>query len=129
MACVREHLAEGGRFIVDVYVPSLPLLTVDPTVRQRLTTYDDPNGSGRIVVTHTGSYDAIAQIRSATTFHQFPGEALERQGSLVLRMYFPQELQALLRHNGFRIVETYGNYDRSPLTSGSPKQIYILERQ
>jgi SAM-dependent methyltransferase len=129
MARVREHLAEGGRFIVDVYVPSLPLLMVNPNVRQKLTQYDDPDGAGRVVVTHTASYDAITQIRSARTFHQFPGKAAEREGSLVLKMYFPQELQALLRHNGFRIVEAYGNYDKSPLTSGSPKQIYILERQ
>jgi hypothetical protein len=80
-------------------------------------------------VTHTVRYDPITQINSARTFHQFPGETSEREGSLVLKMYFPQELQALLRHNGFRIVEAYGDYDRSPLTSGSPKQIYVLERQ
>lgn len=127
MDCVREHLSEGARFIIDVYVPSLPLLMVDPGVRQKLTEYDDPDGGGRVVVTHTARYDAVTQIRSARTFHQFPGETSEREGSLVLKMYFPQELQALLRHNGFRIVEAYGNYDRSPLTSKSPKQIYVLE--
>jgi SAM-dependent methyltransferase len=128
MACVREHLAEGGRFIIDVYVPYLPLLLVDPSVRQKLATYDDPDGAGRVVVTHTARYDPITQIRSATTFHQFPGEPSEREGSLVLKMYFPQELQALLRHSGFRIVDAYGNYDKSPLTPESPKQIYVLEQ-
>jgi SAM-dependent methyltransferase len=127
MACVREHLIEGGRFIVDVYVPSLRLLLIDPNLRQPLTEYDDPDGAGRVVVTHTVRYDPITQINSARTFHRFPGETPELEGSLVMKMYFPQELQALLRHNGFRIVESYGDYDRSPLTSGSPKQIYILE--
>ena len=126
MARVREHLAEGGHFIVDVYVPSLPMLMIDPNVRQKLTQYDDPDGGGRVVVTHTARYDAITQIKTAKTFHQFPGETSEREGSLVLKMYFPQELQALLRHNGFRILEAYGNYDKTPLTSGSPKQIYVL---
>jgi len=129
MARVREHLSKDGRFLIDVYVPSLPLLMVDPAVRQTLTTYDHPDGTGRVVVTHTARYDAITQIKSATTFHQFPGEASEHVGSLTLKMYFPQELQALLRHHGFRILEAYGNYDKSPLTSESPKQIYILERQ
>jgi SAM-dependent methyltransferase len=128
MACVREHLAEGGRFLIDVYVPSLQRLMIDPTVRQKLASYDDPDGRGRVVVTHTVEYDAITQIMSARTFHQFPGEPSDREGSLVMKMYFPQELQALLRHNGFRIVDAYGNYDKSALVSGSPKQIYILER-
>jgi SAM-dependent methyltransferase len=126
MARVREHLVEGGRFIIEVYVPSLPMLMTDPNTRQRLTQYDDPDGGGRVVVTHTGRYDSITQIKTSKTFHQFPGETSEREGSLVLKMYFPQELQALLRHNGFRIVEAYGNYDKSPLQDGSPKQIYIL---
>jgi SAM-dependent methyltransferase len=129
MACVREHLADGGRFVIDVYIPSLPRLILDPNEREKLTTYDDPDGAGRVVVTHTATYDAITQIKSAKTFHQVPGEPSEREGSLVLKMYFPQELQALVRHNGFRIAEAYGNYDNSPLTNASPKQIYILERQ
>jgi SAM-dependent methyltransferase len=129
MACVRAHLAEGGRFLIDLYVPSLPLLLADPTARQKLTAYDDPDGAGRVVVTHTSHYDPISQIKASRTFHQFPGESSEREGSLVLKMYFPQELQALLRHNGFRIAEAYGGYDRSPLVSGSPRQIYILQRQ
>jgi SAM-dependent methyltransferase len=126
MARVREHLAEGGRFLIDVYVPSLPLLMIGPNTRQRLTQYDDPDGGGRVIVAHTARYDTITQIKTAKTFHQFPGETSEREGSLVLKMYFPQELQALLRHNGFRIVEAYGNYDKSPLQGESPKQIYIL---
>jgi SAM-dependent methyltransferase len=129
MACVREHLIEGGRFIIDVFVPSLRRLMIDPTVRQPLTEYDDPDGAGRVVVTHTVRYDPITQINWARTFHRFPGETSEREGSLVMKMYFPQELQALLRHNGFRIAEAYGDYDGSPLTSGSQKQFYVLERQ
>jgi SAM-dependent methyltransferase len=128
MARVREHLTEGGRFLIDVFVPSLPGLMIDPTVRQKLTTYDHPDGTGQVVVTHTGTYDAITQIKSSRTFHRLPGEPSEREGSLVLKMYFPQELQAVLKHNGFRIVEAYGNHDGSALASGSPRQIYILDQ-
>jgi|SRR5689334_6949077 len=127
MACVREHLAEGGRFIVDVYVPNLRRLFPDPQTRQPLSEYDDPDGGGRVLVTQTSRYDAITQINSVRTFHRSPDGTSETEGSFELKMYFPQELQALFRHNGLRLVAAYGDYDKTPLTSASPRQIYTLE--
>jgi len=126
MSRVRRHLAEGGRFIVDVFVPNLRRLLVDPQIREPMSEYDDPNGAGRVVVTQTSRYDAITQIMSARTF-QRSTDGTETEGSLDLKMYFPQELQALLRHNGLRLLEAYGGYDKTPLTNTSGRQIYILE--
>ena len=126
MSCVRQHLAEGGRFIVDVFVPNLRRLLVDPQIREPLSEYDDPNSGRRVVVTQTSRYDAVTQIKSTRTFQKFP-DGTETEGSLELKMYFPQELQALLRHNGLRLLEAYGGYDKTPLTNTSARQIYILE--
>ncbi|HWJ36788.1 MAG TPA: class I SAM-dependent methyltransferase [Steroidobacteraceae bacterium] len=127
MARVREHLAARGRFIVDVYVPKLQFLQVDPEVRLPFSEYDDPDGAGRVVVTQTSRYDAITQIKSVKTFHKFPGETPEVEGSLELKMYFPQELQALLHYNGLRLLAAYGGYDKTPLANTSAKQIYVME--
>jgi SAM-dependent methyltransferase len=125
--CVREHLTAKGRFIVDVYVPNLQFLSVDPLARLPFSEYDDPDGAGTVVVTQTSRYDAITQIKSVKTFHKYPGEAQEVEGSLALKMYFPQELQALLRYNGLRLLAAYGGYDKTPLTNMSAKQIYVME--
>jgi SAM-dependent methyltransferase len=127
MACVRGHLTARSRFIVDVYVPKLQFLLVDPEIRLPFAEYDDPDGSGRVVVSQTSRYDAITQIKSVKTFHKFPGETREIEGSLELRMYFPQELQALLHYNGLRLLAAYGGYDKTPLTNTSAKQIYVME--
>jgi hypothetical protein len=45
-----------------------------------------------------------------------------------MRIYFPRELDALLKYNGFRIEEKLGNYDGSPFESYSPQQIAICEK-
>jgi SAM-dependent methyltransferase len=127
MTSVREHLAEGGRFIVDVFVPRLQFLLVDPAARNRMTEYDDPDGAGRVVVTQSSRYDPITQVNSVRTFHKHPGAAGELEGSLQMRMYFPQELQALLIYNGLRLLGAYGDYDKQPLTSASTRQLYIVE--
>ena len=42
-----------------------------------------------------------------------------------MRIFFPQELDALLRNNGFQIEHKYGDYDETPFKPDSPKQIIV----
>ena len=46
MACVRRHLAPGGRFVIDVFVPDPRLLINAPDERVPFGRYDDPDGRG-----------------------------------------------------------------------------------
>jgi hypothetical protein len=40
-------------------------------------------------------------------------------------MFYPQEINALLRYNGFVIEHKFGWYDDSPYGDGSPKQLIV----
>jgi hypothetical protein len=40
-------------------------------------------------------------------------------------MFFPQEIDALLHYNGFRIEKKYGNYEEALFTESSRKQIIL----
>ena len=42
-----------------------------------------------------------------------------------MRIFFPQELDALITLCGLDVVEKLGNYDGSPFGSRSPKQLMI----
>jgi hypothetical protein len=44
-----------------------------------------------------------------------------------MRMYFPQELDALFWYNGFAIEHKYGGYDRQPFNAQSSQQYYITQ--
>lgn len=94
-----------------------------------MTEYDDPDGAGRVIVTQQSRYDFVTQINSVKTFHKFPGDAPELEGSLLMRMYFPQELLALLRYNGLHLVAAYGGYDKSPLSTDAARLIYVVRRE
>jgi len=50
-------------------------------------------------------------------------------GELTMRMYFPQELDALFWYNGFAIEHKYGDSDRRPFDAQSSMQHYILKRR
>lgn len=48
-----------------------------------------------------------------------------RHTPLELRQIFPQELPLLLEAGGLRLVERFGDFDRSPLTAASHRQVCV----
>jgi SAM-dependent methyltransferase len=125
LSSVKRHLKPGGKFIIDMFVPKMELLLDKPGERCPFTRYDDPDGRGEIVVTESYVYEADSQIKRITTHHAIPGEVEEKEGRLDIRMYFPQELDALLHYNGFNIDAKFGNYDQAPFSSKAEKQLII----
>ena len=125
LASVKKHLADNGKFIIDVFVPKMELLIDKPGERFPFSEYDDPDGQGRIVVTESYSYEPDTQIKRIRTFHSIPGQNQEIEGTLNMRMYFPQELDALIKYNGFVIEDKFGSYDQAGFDSKSEKQLII----
>ena len=52
-------------------------------------------------------------------------EAEVREEDLYLRSFFPQELNLLVRSQGFKMVEKFGNFERKAFGSGDPKQVVV----
>lgn len=124
LECVRRHLADGGRFLVDVFNPDLRFLMRDPAARFPWARYPDPDGAGEVVVAESNVYDDAAQVNHITLHYRFP-DGSEFTERLDMRMYFPQELDALLHYNGFRIEAKYGDYTMLPFGPGSKRQLLV----
>jgi SAM-dependent methyltransferase len=124
MGCVKKHLAPYGRFALDVFVPSQELLLDKPGERFPFAEYDDPDGRGRVLVTHSYVYEPHTQIKRTTTHHRVGGEE-EVAGRLDMRMYYPEELDALLHYNGFAIEHKYGGFDQRPFGAQSTQQVIV----
>jgi SAM-dependent methyltransferase len=125
LTCVREHLASGGRFIVDAFVPDQKRLARDPNERFFNSEYPDPEGKGTIKVYESNEYDSASQVNKVKFYYHLPGKTEETVEELPMRMFFPQELDALLRYNGFVIEAKFGDYDDTPFSSKSPKQMVV----
>lgn len=127
LSCVEGHLRPNGRFIIDVFNPRLDILLRNPEERYipPYSEYPDPDGRGTIAVTESNVYDTASQINRIKLFYKFPGQAEEIIEELNMRIYFPQELDALLKYNGFEIEAKFGNYDETPFTSAAPKQLIV----
>jgi SAM-dependent methyltransferase len=119
----REHLSDGGRFIVDIFNPRLDMLMRDPSERYPVAEYPDPDGGGTVLVTENNVYDDATQVNHIKWYYRVGDSTRDRVAELDMRIFFPQELDALVRANGLEIEAKYGDFDESPFESGSPKQI------
>ncbi len=120
---VRAHLFPYGRFIVEVFNPSLPLLCRPSDKRHFVGEYR--TDEGWIVITENVRYDAATQINHIHWHYKNQFMKEEQTVSFSMRQFFPQELDAIFAQNGFRIEAKYGNFDESPFGSNSPKQIVV----
>ncbi len=122
-ASVKRHLKPGGRFIVEVFNPSLELLNRNPNERYFVGEYKTDDGW--IVLTENVFYDHATQINHLHWHYKNQFMREEQTVSFQMRQFFPQELDALFRYNGFEIECKYGDFNESDFTSDSPKQIIV----
>ena len=124
---VKERLAPGGRFILDVFNPDPRCLVRDGDELLPVSYYKDPVTGTDILVNEQYSYDRAVQT-SRITWHYKAGRLAARPRRLNMRCFYPAELEALLHYNGLKIVKKYGGFDRSPFTGASQKQIVICRK-
>ena len=53
---------------------------------------------------------------------------LVRTKQITLRCFYPEELLALCRFNGLEVMQRFGDYDETPFTKDSAKQILLCRR-
>ncbi len=127
-ACVRRHLAEEGRFLIELFNPSVKLLAREPEQHCAVGggEYEDADGGGRVTVTAQARYDAATQVNHIRYFFRSEKGEVEVL-SFEMRQFFPQEIDALLAYNRLRIEKKYGGYDGAAFSSASPKQLIVCQ--
>ena len=124
---VKRHLQPGGKFIIDVFVPNLNHLLRGPEEEYALDEYEGQEGEGRVRVMARSRYEQSTQIMRTTTIRRVAGQP-DVVGSLDLKMYFPRELEVLVRCNDLRIAARYGGHDGEAFDDQSRFQILVCVR-
>lgn len=125
---VRRHLAPGGRFVFDVFSPSVPMLAAADGVRRtrESLSFADP-GRGRVRVDVAETYDASAQVTRGWWYLSTDSEPDFVVASLEIRSIFPQELPLLISLGGLRLVERFGDWSGGPFDAAAPLQLCVCE--
>jgi SAM-dependent methyltransferase len=113
---VRDHLAPGGVFALDVSIPNAHEMVRDPNRAYVCPRFRYPRTGEMIRYTERFDYDAARQILFVTMEFSPEGRASDSWVTpLAHRQFYPQELEALLHYNGFSIEETWGDYQGGKL--------------
>jgi SAM-dependent methyltransferase len=130
LARVREHLDDEGLFVFGTFFPHPEQLGSDEMEKEWFTKAHP--GGWEIRVSGIEQYDELNQIKVETAYRRWKdasGAEVVRVAPLALRYSFPQEMESLLHHNGFSILERYGDNDGSPLTNESRLMIYVCQKR
>ncbi len=124
LARVRRHVAPTGFFIVDVFNPSLEVLTRDPQRWHDLGEYPAVDG-GVVRLSERNRYDRATQVNAITWRFERDGHA-PVEAALRMRQFFPQELEGWLVGAGFRVVQKHGSYAEKPFQTDSQQQLLVV---
>ncbi len=121
VACFENaarHLAPGGCFVIEVFVPILRLLP--PGTTRHIFT-DEPGYLGYDV------YDIAAQIEWSHHV-RLREDGTYRHSAAPYRYVWPGELDLMAKVAGLRLRERWADWDRSPFTGESEQHVSVWEK-
>jgi SAM-dependent methyltransferase len=125
LARVREHLAPGGRFVVDLSVPTVAELSRLSGRAYNAPRFRHPTAGVVVKNREYFDYDALRQVLFVSMeFEPVKGETGAWATPLAHRQFFPQEWEALLHYNGFAVDHVDGDFEGGPLTKTSDVMIW-----
>jgi SAM-dependent methyltransferase len=134
LGSVRRHLAPEGLFAFETRFPRASELLTPEAIAgnwsEETVWRQFENERGQTVTVSTlQRHDAIRQTVEYVVHRRWQEDGHERVHTerAVLRLVYPQEMEALLHYNGFTIREAYGDWDRQPLSGTSPRMIYVCQ--
>lgn len=125
-AGVKKHLNPGGLFIVDMFNPNPTYLVRDPKKKVHVGTRSGVDGLA-FEINEVNVYDKATQINHIRWFIKLKGKKKIKVDHLFMRLYYPQEYEALLHYNGFKIFKRFGGWDESEFCSDSRQQVVIAK--
>ena len=124
---VARHLSPKGRLVFDAFFPNVAMLSGDPDKRRigrsdcpRYARQDHCRGDFEIRSPHPNQSRGLVLVDMEK---RISGRLLPLQ----MRNIFPQEMPLLIASGGLRLVERFGDFDRSPLVPGSVRQVCVCD--
>jgi SAM-dependent methyltransferase len=131
LTCARRHLADGGRLVMDFFQTDAARMHDPKFLKAHFVAEYEMSGARKVRL-----FERIAAFHRAEQCNDVemafevtqPGGHMERHVfAFTFRYFFRYEVEHLLARCGFRLLETFGDFDRSPLKDDSPEMIFVAE--
>lgn len=134
LASVHRHLADGGRFVFDVFNPSLDSLASTPLNEEmgHEAEFGTPDGRRVVRCFKIVKADRFAQVNDVELVYYVtrPDGTTERLvHAFGMRYLFRFEVEHLLARAGFAVEHLYAGYDKSEYGSTYPGELVFVARK
>jgi SAM-dependent methyltransferase len=137
LATIREHLADSGRFVFNIFVPDISMIAArsgevgEPLTRFR--EFLDPQTGHRIMMWDSRHYSINEQLIE----NVFIYDEVDEAGQVVRRHYKPLKLrwmyryetEHLLARSGFAVEALYGGFNRQPFDENSREMVWVTRKK
>lgn len=123
---IRRALLPDGRLFLDCYLPDPALYARDPDAIYGETTFNDPVTGEEIESWERSWYDPLRQVHHVTYSYYWPRSGRQEDIALDLRVFYPQELKALVDWGGFDVIHAAGGFHGGPVRADSRKWVAEL---
>ncbi len=134
LRCIHRHLADEGRFILDLFNPFLPSLVREITGEEQGDEPEFTMPDGRRVLRRNRvvARDVFRQYQDVELIYYIshPDGRTERLvHAFPMRYFFRYEVEHLLARCGFEVEALYADYDKSPFGSKNPGELIFVARK
>lgn len=122
---LKKHLNPKGIVLLQVFTPDFYFFTRNPNEKFPLKKYQDPKTNQAVELLENSFYDDASQINYFKWY--FRTSEKEELKNWHQRVYYPQELDYIVQFAGFKIVNKFGDWDKTPFEEYPDTQILVLE--
>jgi len=122
--CVKAHMQKKSLFMIEVFNPDIKLMVERSTGWKKVSDFKTVDGR-KVSISEQCRYDCANEVNRVNWKHAIDGK--ETIVRLDMRCFWPLEMDAILKYNGFKIIHKFGGFDESEFDCNSKKQIYVLK--
>ena len=136
LTCLRRinrHLSTRGQLILDVFQVDLKKINNPRATEESedFAEYELPDGrrlrrASRLAALHPA--DQVNDVELIYYLTNLDGTTERIVQAFPFRYIFRYEMEHLLARCGFRVIDLFGNFDKSPLADNSPEMIFVAEK-
>lgn len=134
LTCVRKHLAPGGRFIFDIFNPSvITLASSETSYRKEGQKFVLPDGRQVVSTDRFASRDLFRQVNDIELIYEVmhpDGRAERVVHAFPMRYLFRYEVEHLLARCGLEVEAVYGDFAKTPFgETAYPGDLVVVARR
>ncbi len=134
LRCIHRHLADDGRFILDLFNPWLAVLARELTGEEQddgpaFTMPDGRRVQRRSRVVKRDVFEQYQDVELIYYATQPDGHTERTVHAFPMRYLFRYEVEHLLARCGFEVEALYADYDKSPYGSKDPGELIFVAKK